>query len=176
MSSKVYIATSLDGFIADKNGEIEWLSMIPVTEEVQSAFTNFMDTIDALVMGRNTFEMVKSFGGEWPYSKNVFVVSNSMNSIPDGYEDKAELIKGSPTEIVSKLNQKGYKNLYIDGGKTIQNFLNEELVDEMIIATIPILLGAGKPLFGELINPQKFKLVDTRILSNLMVQTHYRKI
>lgn len=176
MSNKVYIATSLDGYIADKNGEIDWLNMVPLTEEAQAAFTDFMDTIDALVMGRNTFEMVKSFGGEWPYNKKVFVVSNSMNSIPYGYEDKAELIKGSPTEIVSKLNQKGYKDLYIDGGKTIQNFLKEDLIDEMIIATIPILLGGGKPLFGALANPQKFKLINTKVLSDLMVQSHFKKI
>lgn len=176
MSNKVYIATSLDGYIADKNGEIDWLNMVPLTEEAQAAFTDFMDTIDALVMGRNTFEMLTSFGGEWPYNKKVFVVSNSMNSIPYGYEDKAELIKGSPTEIVSKLNQKGYKDLYIDGGKTIQNFLKEDLIDEMIIATIPILLGGGKPLFGALANPQKFKLINTKVLSDLMVQSHFKKI
>jgi dihydrofolate reductase len=64
MSNRIYIATSLDGFIADKNGAIDWLSIVPVTEEVQSAFTGFMDTIDALVMGRNTFETVKGFGEE----------------------------------------------------------------------------------------------------------------
>ena len=176
MSNRIYIATSLDGYIADKNGAITWLDMIPMTKEVQSEFTNFMDTIDALVMGRNTFETVKGFGVEWPYSKKVFIVSNSMKSIPYGYEDKTELIKGSPTEIVAQLNKSGYKNLYIDGGKTIQNFLKEDLIDDMIIATIPILLGGGKPLFGELANPQKFKLIDTKVLSNLMVQSHYRKI
>ena len=176
MSNRIYIATSLDGFIADKNGAIDWLSMVPITEEVQSEFTNFMDTIDALVMGRNTFEIVKGFGGEWPYNKKVFVVSNSMNSIPSGYEDKTELIKGTPTEIVEQLHKRGYENLYIDGGKTIQNFLKEDLIDDMIISAIPILLGDGKPLFGELSNPQKFKLVDTKVISNLMVQTHYRKI
>lgn len=176
MSNKVYIATSLDGYIADKDGGIDWLSMVPMTEEVQAAFTHFMDTVDALVMGRNTFDMVKSFGGEWPYKKRVFVVSNSMNSIPDDYKDKVELIKGSPTDIVSQLNQKGYNNLYIDGGKTIQKFLKEDLIDEMIIASIPILLGSGKPLFGVLSNPQKFRLVDSKVISNQMVQTHYRKI
>ena len=176
MSNRIYIAVSLDGFIADKNGAIDWLSLVPMTEEVQSEFTNFMDTIDTLVMGRNTFETVKGFGGEWPYNKKVFVVSNSMKSIPNSYADKTELIKGSPTEIVAQLNKRGYKNLYIDGGKTIQNFLKEDLIDDMIIATIPILLGGGKPLFGELPDPQKFKLVDTKVISNLMVQTHYRKI
>lgn len=176
MSNRIYIATSLDGFIADKNGAIDWLDMIPMTEEVQSGFTDFMNTIDALVMGRNTFETVKGFGEEWPYNKKVFIVSNSMNSIPIGYEDKADLIKGTPSDIVEQLHKRGYENLYIDGGKTIQNFLKEDLIDDMIIATIPILLGGGKPLFGELFNPQKFKLIDTKVLSNLMVQTHYRKI
>lgn len=176
MSNRVYIATSLDGFIADKNGGIDWLDMVPMSEEVQSTFTHFMDSIDALVMGRNTFETVKSFGGEWPYSKKVFVMSHFMNSIPKGYEDKIALIQGSPAEIVEKLHKSGYKNLYIDGGITIQNFLKEGLIDELIIATIPIVLGGGKPLFGALPNPQKFKLVDTKVISNLMVQTHYRKI
>ena len=175
MSNKVYIATSLDGYIADENGGIEWLSMVPMTEESQSAFTHFMESVDAIVMGRNTFETVKGFGGEWPYTKKVFVVSSSMHSIPDGYENKAKLIHGSPSEIVSKLHLKGYKDLYIDGGKTIQNFLKEDLIDEMIIATIPILLGRGKPLFSKLTNPQKFKLVESKVISNQMVQTHYKK-
>ena len=90
MSNKVYIATSLDGYIADENGGIEWLSVAPMTEESQSAFTHFMESIDALVMGRNTFDTVKGFGGEWPYSKKVFVVSSSMSSIPDGYKETGE--------------------------------------------------------------------------------------
>ena len=175
MSNRVYIATSLDGYIADKNGGIEWLSMVPMTEELQSAFTHFMESVDALVMGRNTFDTVRGFDGEWPYNKKVFVVSNTMKSIPDGYEEKVALITGTPTRIVSKLNQEGYKNLYIDGGKTIQGFLNEGVIDEMSITSIPILLGSGKPLFGELQNPQKFKLVESKVVSNLMVQTHYKK-
>ena len=103
MSNKVYIASSLDGYIADKNGGIDWLNMIPMTQEVQVIFADFMDSVDALVMGRNTFETVKGFGGEWPYSKRVFVVSNSMNAIPDNYKNKVELIKGTPVEIVSKV-------------------------------------------------------------------------
>ncbi len=98
-----------------------------------------------------------------------------MDSIPNGYADKTELIKGSPTEIVAQLNKRGYRNLYIDGGKTIQNFLEENLIDEMIISTIPILLGAGKSLFGELSHPQKFKLIGSKVISGLMVQTHYAK-
>lgn len=86
------------------------------------------------------------------------------------------MINGAPTEIVSQLHQKGYENLYIDGEKTIQNFLQEGLIDDMIISSIPILLGDGKPLFSELTNPQEFQLVDSKVISNLILQTHYRKI
>jgi dihydrofolate reductase len=133
-----------------------------------------MKTIDCLVMGRNTFETVKSFDGEWPYDKKVFVVSNSMKSIPNGYEDKAELIKGLPSDIVMSLKGRGYNNLYIDGGKTIQNFLKEDLIDEMIITTIPTILGGGKSLFGELSESKKFKLLNTKVVSEIAVQNHYK--
>lgn len=175
MSNKIYIAVSLDGYIADKNGSVDWLSMIPTVEETQNDFVDFMNGIDCLVMGRNTFETVKSFGGEWPYSKKVFVLSNSMESIPNGYEDKIELIKGLPSEIVQSLHTKGYENLYIDGGKTIQSFLNEDLIDEMIISTIPVLLGGGKSLFGKLPDSKVFQTVDTKIVSGLFTQTHYKR-
>ena len=174
MSNKVYIAVSLDGYISDKNSSVDWLSIVPMTDQVQKCFTDFMDTIDCLVMGRNTFETVKSFG-EWPYDKKVFVVSNSITSIPNGYEDKIELINGLPSEIVKSLNNKGYNNLYIDGGKTIQNFLKEDLIDEMIISIVPILLGGGKSLFGELESSKEFKLIDTKVLSDMLVQNHYKK-
>lgn len=175
MSNKVYIAVSLDGYIADKNGSVDWLSMVPMDEETQNLFNNFMDSVDCVVMGRNTFEVVKSFGGEWPYNKKVFVVSNSMKSIPNEYEDKIELVKGLPSEIIKSLNSKGYNNFYIDGGKTIQNFLNEDLIDEMIISTMPILLGGGKSLFGELSEFKVFKVVETKIVSNLCTQTLYKR-
>lgn len=174
MSNKIYMAVSLDGYIADKNGSVDWLSIVPMTDEVQKCFTDFMETIDCLVMGRNTFETVKSFG-EWPYDKKVFVVSSSMTTIAKGYEDKAELIKGLASEIVKSLNDKGFNNLYIDGGKTIQNFLEEDLIDEMIISVVPTLLGGGKSLFGELDNSKEFKLLNTKVLSNMLVQSHYKK-
>jgi len=175
MSNKVYIAVSLDGYISDKNGSVDWLSIVPHTEENQNDFLNFMNTIDCLVMGRNTFEVVKSFG-EWIYDKKVFVVSNSMTSIPNGYEDKIELINGLPSVIVQSIHNKGYNNLYIDGGKTIQNFLKEDLIDEMIISVVPILLGGGKSLFGELENSKEFQLIDSKILSDKLLQSHYKRV
>ncbi len=106
-----------------------------------------------------SFEKVYSFDCDWPYSKSVFVLSNSMKSIPNGYEGKAEPIKGSLSEVIEAIHQKGYKHLYIDGGVTVKNFLKEDLIDELIITAIPTLLGGGTPLFGELPEQMAFEHV-----------------
>lgn len=174
MSNKVYIATSLDGYITDRNDNLDWLNIVPMNEETTNEFFKFMDSIDALVMGRNTFQKVLSFN-QWPYNKKVFVLSNTLQSIPKGYEDKAELINAKPSKIVDDLNIKGYKNLYIDGGKTIQSFLEEDLIDEITITTVPILLGGGCSLFSSLKKHIKFELVETKVLSSVAVQTRYKK-
>ncbi|MFC5080199.1 dihydrofolate reductase family protein [Vibrio thalassae] len=160
MANIVYIGTSLDGYIADKNNDLDWLHDVPNPEGSDFGFAEFMDSIDGLVMGRNTLEIVLGFGVEWPYSKPVFVLSNTLTEVPKGYEDRVFLVKGKLSDIVSELNSKGYNNLYIDGGKTIQSFLAEDLIDEMIITTIPTLLGGGVSLFGELDKPLKFKHVS----------------
>jgi len=128
MSSIVYIAASLDVYIADRDGGLDWLNSVPNPENEDMGWIDFMDRIDALVMGRKTFQKVCSFDCDWPYSKPVFVLSNSMKSIPEGYEEKAEPIKGSLLEVTTAIHQKGYKNLYIDGGMTIQGFSREDLI------------------------------------------------
>ena len=138
-------------------------------------WADLFDRIDALVMGRNTFDVVCSFDCAWPYSKTVFVLSNSLELIPEGYDGKAELVKGSLSEVIGAIHQKGYKNLYIDGGVTIQSFLKEDLIDEMIITVIPILLGGGTPLFGELSRPMEFEHVKAETFLNAIVQNHYRR-
>ena len=149
MSNIVYIATSIDGFIAKKDGSVDWLMEVPNPDGGDFGFSKFMENIDALVMGRNTFEMVLSFG-ECPYNKKVFVPSNTLKSVPENIKEKAEIISGSPQEIVRNLNSRNYKNLYIDGGKTVQEFLNSDLIDELIVTRIPILLGEGIPLFANI--------------------------
>ncbi|MCP3697740.1 MAG: dihydrofolate reductase, partial [Aliivibrio sp.] len=131
------------------------------------------DRIDAMVMGRNTLDMVLSFGVDWPYSKPVFVLSNTMTSVPEGYEDKVFLVKGELKEVLKGIHAKGFKNLYIDGGVTIQNFLKEDLIDELIITTIPVLLGGGSPLFGDLEQPLNFKFVKSEIFLGAIVQNHF---
>ncbi len=140
--NKVFIATSLDGYIADKNGEIDWLHSIPNPDNLDLGYGEFTSQIDALVMGRTTFETVCGFDMEWPYEKPVFVLSNSLNTIPDEYKGKVELVKGDLKKVIEEIHSKGFNNLYIDGGKTIQSFLKEDLIDEMIITIIPYLLVA----------------------------------
>ena len=175
MSNIVFIATSLDGYIADKDGGVDWLHSIPNPENLDMGYVELNDRIDALVMGRKTFEKVCSFDCDWPYSKPVFVLSNSMKSIPDGYKGKVEPIKGSLSEVMESIHQKGYKHLYVDGGVTVQSFLNEDLIDEMIITVIPILLGGGIRLFGELPIQMEFEHVKTEVFLSAIVQNHYRR-
>ncbi len=173
MSNIVYIGTSLDGYIADENDGIDWLNAIPIPKGEDLGFGKFMDRIDAIVMGRNTFDMVCGFNGEWPYQKHIFVLSNKLKSIPEQYDDKTTLVNGNLTDVIKPINEKGYENLYIDGGITVQNFLKEDLIDELIITQVPILLGGGKPLFGKLVSPLNFNHSSTVVLLKSLVQSHY---
>jgi dihydrofolate reductase len=172
----VYIATSIDGYIADKNNGVDWLHALPNPENSDMGFNAHIERIDALVMGRNTMDLVLSLGIEWPYTKPVFVLSNTMTAAPEGMGDKIFLIKGELNGVVKDLNKKGFNNLYIDGGITVQNFLKEDLIDEMIITTIPIILGAGIPLFGELENPLNFRCTKSEQLIDAVSQSHFERM
>jgi len=173
MPIKVYIATSFDGFIADEYGGIDWLNEFPSPSGSDGGFSKFMDSIDAVVMGRKTFEKVLSFGIPWPYKKKVFVLSNTLQKIDNNLVGKVELIRGEPEAVIQKLNQDGFKNLYVDGGQTIQSFLKKNFIDEMIISQAPLILGRGIPLFqpGPKINLQ---LLSSTVLDNGLIQSHYK--
>lgn len=176
MANIVFIATSIDGYIADKNGGLDWLHSVSNPDNVDMGFGPLMEQVDALVMGRNTLEMVLSFDVDWPYSKPVFVLSNTMTEVPEGYQDKVFLINGELTQVVADLNQQGYHDLYIDGGITIQNFLKQELIDQLTITTIPVLLGGGVKLFGDLESMQNYKLVESTVYLDTIVQSHYARV
>lgn len=173
MANIVFIATSLDGFIADKKNSLDWLHSISNPTNDDMGFFEHMERVDALVMGRNTLDLVISMEVDWPYSKPVFVLSHTMTSAPEGYEDKVSMINGELKEIVQKLKALGFSNLYVDGGLTIQSFLKEDLIDEMIISTIPILLGGGIPLFGSLAQPLKFKHIRSECYIDAIVQSKF---
>ena len=171
----VFIGTSLDGYIADRNGGLNWLTAIPNPEQSDMGYTEFMAQVDALVMGRKTFETVCGFEGDWPYAKPIFIVSRTLDTIAEEYRDKAELVKGSLVQILEKIHNEGYHRLYIDGGVTIQNFLKEDLIDEITITTIPIVLGGGSALFSVLPKELEFTLVASKIFLNQLVQSRYAR-
>ncbi|MBB3699665.1 dihydrofolate reductase family protein [Flammeovirga yaeyamensis] len=171
----VFIAKSLDGFISGPNGELDFLNCVPNPDQEDVGFMDLMERIDALVMGRNTFTTVCNFGGEWPYPKPVFVLSNTLQEIPEEFQDKAIIVNGELSELVADLNSEGFHKLYIDGGSTIQSFLKEDLIDEMIISTMPILVGGGVPLFGTLPKYMMWDHVESKLLLGQITQdTYYR--
>lgn len=171
MRTTVYVGTSLDGFIARKDGDIDWLVKYQ-NKEVHDSYHEFISSIDAMVIGRGTFEKVLSFP-EWPYEKKVFVLSSSLKQIPETLNEKATLVTMKPAALLSHLADKGYSNIYVDGGKVIQSFLKEDLIDELIITRVPELIGTGIPLFGYLDNDLHFEHIRTNIYSDGLVKSHY---
>ncbi len=174
MLTTVYIATSLDGFIARPDGSLDWLVDIPNPEGSDYGYSEFMKTIDAVVIGRGTYETVLEYP-EWPYDKPVFVLSTTLNALPRRLEGKAELMNMSPKELLSTLEKRGLKSLYIDGGKTIHAFLTEDLIDRMVITRVPVLIGSGIPLFGYLENDIQFKQIETKVFENGLVRSEYER-
>lgn len=172
MTNYVYIATSLDGFIATSNGELDWLYEFTNPEETDFGYGKFMSIIDAIIMGRNTLEKVLTFD-KWPYDQPVFILSNTLTKLPENIIDKAEIVTGNIKKLVNQLNQRGYNNLYVDGGGVIQSFLQKDLIDEIIITRVPILLGNGFSLFGKLDQHLKFRDQKTEIYNNTNVKSHY---
>jgi dihydrofolate reductase len=169
----VFIATSLDGYIADRDGGIDWLHAIPPPNDSDMGYGVFTSQIDALLMGRTTFETVVGFDVEWPYEKPVFVLSNKLKDIPEKAKGKAFLVNGTLEEVLEHIHQKGFYRLYIDGGATIQSFLKEDLIDSMIITIIPKLLGGGIPLFSDLPKALDFECIESTVYSNKVVQNTF---
>jgi dihydrofolate reductase len=176
MANTVYIATSIDGYIARRDGSIDWLMELPNPNNSDYGFSVFLERIDGIIMGRKSFETVLGFN-EWPYAKRVpiFVLSNTLNELPGNLSAKVEIVRGELKKIIELLKDKGINNLYIDGGKTIQSFLKEDLIDEMIITRIPILLGSGIPLFDENNSELMFEHVGTEVYNNMLVRSKYLK-
>lgn len=174
----VFIATSLDGFISRADGSIDWLNdatgRVPKGEDL--GYGQFMSSVDGMVMGRNTFEQVLSFG-EWPYGSTPLVVlSRQLDSIPEDVPATVSLTDEDPRALVQRLYNEGLKHVYIDGGLTIQSFLGAGLIDEITITTIPVLLGEGKSLFGPLPTDVELELVESKTFEFGFVQSKYRII
>ena len=171
----VFIAQSLDGFIAGPNGELDWLDIVNIPDGTNTGYFEMIDEVDALLMGRNTYEIVQGFDIEWPYKKHVFVLSNTLNSVTKSLKKKVTIVNGYLESVLNEIHQKGFHCLYVDGGKLIQSLLNKDLIDEMRITTLPIILGNGIPLFGDIKNRLTFELKSSTIIANQLVFSIYNR-
>ena len=172
----VFIAASIDGFIARPDGDIEWL-LRPEYETAElkgMTYERFIATVDALVMGRKTLEKVVSFP-KWLYEGTpVIALYHQPLQIPAHLEGKVEVMAGDATTLVAALAERGMKHLYIDGGQTIQAFLEAGLINELIITRIPVLLGQGIPLFSQVGSEHELHHVGTYVSDNGFVQSRYQ--
>ncbi len=170
----VFIATSLDGFIAREDGGIDWLNEVPDTPGEDYGYAVVMGTVDAMVLGRKTYEFARSLP-VWPYGKTpVIVLSSKRVDIPKQLARTVSSMGGKPDVIVNALAQRELYHLYVDGGVTIQRFINAGAIKRLIITRIPVLIGTGIPLFGKLDRGDvRLKHVTTRTYPNGLVQSEY---
>lgn len=173
MNIIAYLAVSLDGFIADADGGVDWLNSLPNPDGSDYGFSEFLDSIDALLMGANTFRMVHSFG-VWPYTKPVFVLSNSIKEIPDGFEDKIKIVSGELKDVLGEIEEKGFRTIYVDGGNVVQNCIVQDLLDELIITRVPLSLGSGISLFPSDIPSVSYQHLSTEVIGAGLVKSHYK--
>lgn len=174
MKASVFIACSLDGYIARTDGGLDWL---PSGEEdvrgEDYGYQAFFNSVDAVVMGRISFEKVLTFE-KWPYGgKPVVVLSHKALNIPSAVSESVSSMGSDPKAVVQILAARGAEHLYIDGGKTIQGFLDAGLIDTVIITRIPILLGGGISLFGTLKQDIPLRHIETRAYASGFVQSEY---
>jgi len=182
MKCSVYIATSVDGFIAKKDGSVDWLHTAgnpeaDMGEHADMGMTEYMASVDCLIMGRKCMEMISSMNltsEQWPYGETrVIVLSNTLKYAPYNIKDKVEMYSGDLIALLSQLENEGHKHAYIDGGATIQAFINLQLINEMTITRTPVLLGEGIPLFGKTAKDIKLEQAQAIAFANDFVQEKY---
>ena len=177
MQKSVFIAQSLDGYIARENGDIDWLEEFnkTVPKGVDCGYGEFYQSVDHLILGRNSFEKILEFDS-WPYTSETTVLTQRGLKIPESLEAQVKLSSESPQVLCNRLESEGFRHLYIDGGKVIQSFLRSGLIDDMIITTIPVLIGSGSSLFGSLSHDVKLQHQKTISYPFGAVQSVYKII
>lgn len=173
VTTHVFIATSLDGYIARQDGDIEWLLQRDDPSE-DHGFDAFIADKDMIVMGRGTYEKVLSFDS-WPYDLPVVVLSKQLANepVPLPLKGKVQFSDLAPRHLIEQLDEQNIRRIYLDGGQLIQSFLRENLVTDMVITTVPVLLGSGRTLFGTMPQDADFKLLSSRSFPSGLVQSHY---
>jgi dihydrofolate reductase len=173
MKCSVFIATSLDGYIARRDGSIDWLESFEPVEGEDYGYRAFMDSVDTIVVGRNTFDTVAAFPF-WPYEDKRVVVLTSRPVVLPAHAPPAGISAVADVQaLYTSLEAEGADRVYVDGGKTIQQFLSAGLIDDLTITVLPILLGGGIPLFGAMGAEQRLQLAESRAYPNGFVQGRY---
>lgn len=171
----LYIAQSIDGYIAKTDGSLDWLEQHPNPEKLDYGYYSFYNSISSTIMGNATYQEILGFGVDWPYPncKSYIVSKNTQLEIktPNTF-----LLNDLNLQTIDKIKVESQKNIWlIGGGKLIKSFLELKAIDEMIITTIPVLLGDGIPLFERGFKPQNFNLKHTQSFSNGVINIHYEK-
>jgi dihydrofolate reductase len=170
MKASVFIGTSLDGYIARKNGAFDFL---PADGGEPHGYAEFMATVDAIVMGRHTYEVVLGLE-QWPYGdKSVIVLSTTLTGLTPPPGASCELMSGTPHDIAARLAARGFRHIYVDGGETIGRFLEAGLIQRLTITRVPVLIGEGIAAFGRLSRDVAITHLSTRSYPSGLVTSEY---
>jgi dihydrofolate reductase len=173
MKLSVFIGASVDGFIARKNGELDFL---PPDGGEPHGYEEFIASVDTVVIGRKTFETVLTYA-EWPYgNRRVVVLSSRPLELSGVRRGMVQHMEGQPADIAAKLESSGASHVYVDGGVTIQGFLRAGLIQRLVITRVPVLIGEGIPVFGSLPQDVELQHVETQAYANGLVKSEYRVV
>jgi dihydrofolate reductase len=175
MKTTVFVGVSVDGFLARANGGLDFLD---AAGSEPHGYEEFIATVDAIVIGRRTFEVVMGFG-TWPYGEKRVVVLSSQPldlSAASARGGRVEQMSGPPSDIATRLSAEGVRHAYVDGGVTIQGFLGAGLIQRLVISRVPVLIGSGIPLFGALARDVSLRHVATKAFQGGLVQSEYEVI
>lgn len=173
MRASAFIATSLDGYIARPDQSIDWLENATSDATEDYGYEDFISSVSSVVMGRKTFQRILTFP-EWPYRhQRVIVMSKTMKAVPPSLRDSVQLFDGSAAQLVEILEAEGDTHIFVDGSRVIQMFINEALLSDIVVTTLPILIGEGISLFGPLEHDVRLDHMSTRAYQNGFVQSYY---
>lgn len=183
MKCSIFIGTSLDGYIATEEGDVDWLqdsvdASIDMGDDADMGFNQYLSSVDCIIMGRKSMEKVSSFNltdEQWPYRDiPIFVLSRTVKEAPENLKGKVELFSGDISVLVARLDDEGFQHAYVDGGTAICSFLNKQFINEITTTTVPLILGGGIALFNQLEKPVAVSDPKLKVYPNGCVKQTYR--
>ena len=176
ITGHVFMAMSLDGFIARRDHALDWLMKQDTVDE-DHGYDAFMASVDGLVMGRGSFETVRGFDA-WPYQKPVIVMSQSLSDsdIPQTLQSNVRVSRQDPDVLVQELSDAGWRRAYVDGGQIVQSFLRAGLIADLTVTQVPILIGDGVRLFGPLDHDIDLAHIETQTFPSGLVTSRYKVV